>query len=119
MGKWTWILLISLLPWVPGLRARAGQPLKLAGNIPMPGVRGRIDHLSVDVKGRRLFVSALGNDTVEGLDLASGKDIHSITGVQEPQGVFYAPESNRIFIASGGDGSVHVLDGSTYQLLST
>jgi DNA-binding beta-propeller fold protein YncE len=111
--------LLCWLVWVPGLRAQAGPPLKLVGNIPMPGVRGRIDHLSVDVKGRRLFVSALGNDTVEVLDLASGKDIHSITGVQEPQGVFYVPESNRIFIANGGDGSVHILEGSSYKLLST
>ena len=112
------LLLICWLVWVPGLCAQAGAPLKLVANIPMPEVRGRIDHLSVDVKGRRLFVSALGNDTVEVLDLASGKDIHSITGMQEPQGVFYAPESNRIFIANGGDGSVHILDGSSYQPLS-
>lgn len=112
------LLLICWLVWVPGLCAQAGAPLKLVANIPMPEVRGRIDHLSVDVKGGRLFVSALGNDTVEVLDLASGKDIHSITGMQEPQGVFYAPESNRIFIANGGDGSVHILDGSSYQPLS-
>ncbi|HEV2245203.1 MAG TPA: hypothetical protein VGW37_01005, partial [Terriglobia bacterium] len=113
MKSCTRFLLICWLAWVPALYAQAGAPLKLVANIPMPEVRGRIDHLSVDVKGRRLFVSALGNDTVEVLDLASGKDIHSITGMQEPQGVFYAPESNRIFIANGGDGSVHILDGSS------
>lgn len=111
-------MLICWLGWVPGLCAQTSAPLKLVGNIPMPEVRGRIDHLSVDVKGRRLFVSALGNDTVEVIDLASGEDIHSITGMQEPQGVFYVPESNRIFIANGGDGSVHILDGSSYQPLS-
>lgn len=119
MKRCQWFLLFCWLAWVPGLFAQAGAPLKLVGSISMPGVRGRIDHLSVDVKGRRLFVSALGNDTVEVLDLASGKDIHSIAGVEEPQGVFYAPESNRIFIANGGDGSVHVLDGTNYKLLST
>jgi DNA-binding beta-propeller fold protein YncE len=85
----------------------------------MPGVSGRIDHLSVDVKGGRLFVAALGNDTVEVLDLAASKDIHSITGMREPQGVFYVPESNRLFIANGGDGVVSVLDGRSYKLLST
>ncbi|HET9178073.1 MAG TPA: YncE family protein [Terriglobia bacterium] len=112
-------LFICWLAWVPGLCAQVPAPLKLAANIPMPEVRGRIDHLSVDVKGHRLFVSALGNDTVEVIDLDAGKDIHSITGMQEPQGVFYVPESNRIFVANGGDGSVHVLDGTNYSLLST
>lgn len=119
MKSCAWFLLICCLAWVPGLYAQAGAPLKLAGNIPMPDVRGRIDHLSVDVKGGRLFVSALGNDTVEVIDLAAGMDIHSITGMQEPQGVFYVPESNRIFVANGGDGSVHILDGTSYQPLST
>ncbi len=118
MKKWIWTALICGLTFVPDLSAQ-GPPLKLVGTIPMPGVSGRIDHLSIDLKGRRLFVSALGNNTVEVLDLASGKDIHSITGMHEPQGVFFVPESNRIFVANGGDGVVRVLDGSSYKQLST
>jgi DNA-binding beta-propeller fold protein YncE len=119
MKKWIWFLSMCWLAWPPGLCAQAGPPLKLVQKIPMPGVAGRIDHLSVDVKGRRLFVSALGNNTVEVLDLASGKDIHSIAGMREPQGVFFVPESDRIFIANGDDGSVRVLDGRSYKVLST
>jgi DNA-binding beta-propeller fold protein YncE len=118
MKNLAWIALVCGLGFLPNLSAQA-PPLKLVGTIPMPGVRGRIDHLSVDVKGRRLFVSALGNDTVEVLDLASGKVIHSIAGMHEPQGVFYVPESNRIFIANGDDGVVRVLDGSSYKRLSS
>ena len=118
MKKWTWITLVFGLAWLPNLYAQAGPPMKLVERIPMPGVSGRIDHLAVDLKGRRLFVSALGNDTVEVIDLASGKDIHSITGMHEPQGVFYVPESNRLFIANGDDGSVHVLDGHSFKTLS-
>lgn len=119
MRKSMWFTLVCWLAGVPGLCAQAGPPLKLVQTIPMPGVEGRIDHLSVDVQGRRLFVSALGNDTVEVLDLTSGKDVHSITGMHEPQGVFYVPESGRIFIANGDDGSVNVLDGRSYKVLST
>jgi DNA-binding beta-propeller fold protein YncE len=118
MKKWTWIALVCGLAWLPNLYAQAMPPMKLIGRIPMPGVSGRIDHLAVDLKGRRLFVSALGNDTVEVIDLASGKDIHSITGMHEPQGVFYVPESNRLFIANGDDGAVHVLDGHSFKPLS-
>lgn len=118
MKNFVWIAMVCGLTLVPNLSAQ-GSPLKLVGTIPMPGVRGRIDHLSIDVKGHRLFVSALGNDTVEVLDLTSGKDIHSIAGMHEPQGVFYVPESNKIFVANGGDGVVRVLDGSSYRQLST
>lgn len=118
MKNFAWIVLIFGLTLVPILSAQE-PPLKLVGTIPMPGVSGRIDHLSVDVKGHRLFVSALGNNTVEVLDLASGKGIHSIAGMHEPQGVYYVPESNKIFIANGDDGVVRVLDGSSYRQLST
>jgi DNA-binding beta-propeller fold protein YncE len=117
MKNWTWTALLCGLALLPNLSAQ-GPPLKLVRTIPMPGVRGRIDHLSVDLKGKRLFVSALGNDTVEVLDLSSGKDVHSITGMGEPQGVFYVPESNKLFIANGDDGTVRVLDGSSYRQLS-
>src|SRR5713101_6899723 len=39
--------------------------------IPLDGVEGRIDHFGLDAKGKRLFVAALGNDTVEVVDLAA------------------------------------------------
>jgi len=38
----------------------AGEPpLELFATIPMPGVKGRIDHFAIDVKRHRLFVAAL------------------------------------------------------------
>jgi len=51
--------------------AEGTQPLVLTGAISLPGVQGRIHHLSTDQKGR-LFVSALGNNTEEVADLSSG-----------------------------------------------
>src|ERR1035437_1661757 len=45
--------------------------LSLAARIDLPDVNGRIDHLSADLKGHRLFVSALGNHTVEVLEVQS------------------------------------------------
>lgn len=57
------------------------EPLKLAQRIPLPGVQGRIDHMSVDTRGKRLFIAALGNETVEVVDLSAGKQIHTISGL--------------------------------------
>src|SRR6267142_2065897 len=91
--------------------AQTTQPLHLEKTIELPEVRGRIDHMSMDVKGQRLFVSALGNNTVEVIDIAAGSRIKTITGLQEPQGVLYVPENDRLFVANAKDGSVRIFVG--------
>src|SRR5713101_9402389 len=63
-------------------RPAAGQEppaLSLETHIPLQNVKGRIDHLSVDVKGERLFVAAVDNHTIEVVDLKSGQRVHTIT----------------------------------------
>jgi DNA-binding beta-propeller fold protein YncE len=97
--------------------AQAAQPLRLERKIEMPDVQGRIDHLSFDAKGHRLFVSALGNNTIEVLDVSSGKHLKTIPQLKEPQGVLYVPETNRIYVANGDDGSVRIFDGGSFALL--
>lgn len=103
----------------PIMRAQQNPPLRLIQTVPLPNVHGRIDHFDVDVKGQRLFMSALGNNTLEVFDLRSNKVIYAIRGLREPQGVTYVPRSNRIFVANGDDGTCRMFDGSTYKLLKT
>ncbi len=98
---------------------QAAQPLRLEKTIEMPDVQGRIDHLSVDVKGQRLFVAALGNNTLEVIDLKAGKRVKTIGQLQEPQGVLYVPATDRLYVANGKDGSVRIFDGSSYAPLKT
>jgi YVTN family beta-propeller protein len=104
----------TLLTW-----GQASQPLRLEKTIELPEVQGRIDHLSVDVKGQRLFVSALGNNTVEVIDIKAGKRVKTISGLQEPQGVLYVPATDRLYVANAKDGSVRIFDGSSYAPLKT
>lgn len=49
--------------------------LRLEKKIPLGEVRGRIDHLAVDLKRNRLFVAELENDTVGVVDLNTDKVI--------------------------------------------
>jgi len=112
-------LFIVLLALATLASGQASQPLRLEKTIELPEVQGRIDHLSVDVKGQRLFVSALGNNTVEVVDIKAGKRLKTVSGVQEPQGVLYVPATDRLFVANGKDGSVRVFDGSSYATLKT
>jgi hypothetical protein len=86
-------------------------PLVLEEKIPLGEVSGRIDHLSIDLARRRLFVAELGNDSLGVVDLAAGKVLRRITGMSEPQGVAYVPFADSIYVANGGDGSVRVLRG--------
>src|SRR5882672_8729692 len=97
--------------------AQDAQPLKLVQTIPMPSVKGRIDHMDVDVKGKRLFVAGLENGSVEVIDLQAGKWLKSIPGFKKPQGIAYVPSLNKVFVASGDDGMVRVFRGDTLDLL--
>jgi YVTN family beta-propeller protein len=106
--------LIGLAIGAAPLAHAAGEPpLALVATIPLPDVKGRIDHLDVDVKGRRLFIAALGNNTVEVIDIGTNRRTQSIPGFDEPQGLAYLPESNRLYVANGGAGRVDVLDGES------
>ena len=97
--------------------AQGAQPLKLVQTIPMPNVKGRIDHMDVDVKGKRLFVAGLENGSLEVVDLQAGRWTKSIPGFVKPQGIAYVAALNKLFVASGDDGMVRVFRGDTLELL--
>jgi DNA-binding beta-propeller fold protein YncE len=85
--------------------------LQLESKIPLGQVRGRIDHMAIDVKRQRLFVAELGNDSVGVVDLKEGKTVDTIRGLAEPQGVGYAPPSDTLYVANARDGSVRLFQG--------
>ena len=104
------IALAVLILGSAGLRAAAAPPpLAETQAIVLPGVERRIDHLAVDAAGKRLFVAALGNGTLEVLDVGAGKRITSIKGLKEPQGVAYLPLAHRIVVAMRG-GAIAAFD---------
>lgn len=89
--------------------------LRLVQTIPLPGVEGRIDHMAVDVASQRLFVAALGNNSVEVVDLRAGKRARSLTGFHEPQGLAYLSDTNQLIVASAGESTCCVLDGKAFE----
>ena len=112
-------LLIFLLAWLglPAVHAQATDMLKLTKTIPLAGVKGRFDHFTADVEGKRLFVAALGNDTLEIIDAAAAKRLHTITDLHKPTGVAFLAEANQIVAANGDDGTVKIFDGTNYKLV--
>jgi DNA-binding beta-propeller fold protein YncE len=100
---------------MPALPLESGKHLTLTKTIPLPGVKGRFDHFAIDTNAHRLFVAALGNDTLEMLDVAAGKRLHTIGGLHKPTGVVFLPAENEFGVANGNDGTFRVYDGKTYK----
>ncbi len=113
---WQLAALLALSP--AGVAAQQARlaPLK---TVALDGVKGRIDHMAADASGQRLFLAALGNGSLEVIDLAQGKVARSIPGLEEPQGMAFVPDLNRLFVACGGDGTLRIYDTRTFRQIST
>jgi len=92
-------------------RAAEPMPLQLEAKIPLGDVRGRIDHMAVDLDRQRLFVAELGNDSVGIVGLSASTVSGRIQGLKEPQGVGYVPSTDTLYVANAGDGSVRLFKG--------
>jgi hypothetical protein len=114
-SKTTYVAIGLCCTGIVTVAAQSAVPLKLKQTIPLPGVEGRIDHFAFDLTGERLFVCALGNNTVEVLDLRKGERVHSITGLGAPQGVGYVAEVSRLFVANDKGGICNIYDGKSFQ----
>src|SRR5262245_61343200 len=111
-------LLITVLAFVcavlPRAQSPAPQPLTFVRAIELPRVDGRLDHLAVDRSGR-LFVAALGNSTVEVLDVAKGVHVRSLPNFREPQGIAVAEGQNAVVVAEGQGAGLQLVDASTLE----
>jgi len=92
--------------------------LRRATAIRLEGVEGRIDHMAVDGRRQLLYVAALGNNTVEVIDLKAGKQAGRIEGPKKPQGICVVGESGQFVVASGEDGKCRKFDADQ-KLLGT
>ena len=115
--KTTSFVVVLICSGVCAAAAQSELALELKRTIALPGVEGRIDHLTYDPDGQRLFVCALGNNTVEVLDLQKSERIHSISGLSAPQGVGYVPEVKHLLIAQDKGGICRIYDARSFESL--
>jgi len=114
------LLLVSLLAAVCiPLYAEDHPALQLVKRVELPGVKGRFDHMAVDVEGQRLFIAALGNNTVEVVDVRDGKRIRSLSGFQKPTGIAFLSDQKRFVVASGDDGCCRIFEADSMKLIHT
>jgi DNA-binding beta-propeller fold protein YncE len=106
-----------LLSTVQVAFAQTAAPLKLATKYEIPAsVKGRFDHLGIDMGGNRLFVVAEEGGQVLVFDLGSGKIVRTIN-VPHPHAVLVREDLNHIYITDEEKGAVNIYDGKTYELL--
>jgi DNA-binding beta-propeller fold protein YncE len=113
------LIVAPVLWFMVTLASAQAAALRPVQAIPLPDIDGRIDHFAIDVKGRRAFLAALAKNTVEVVDLKAGRVTRTLSGFAKPQGVRFVAELNRLFVATGDDGVLHTLDGTTLSVLRT
>lgn len=95
-------------------------PLKLVATYEFPGdIKGNFDHLTVDVRGHRLFATPQEHKSVEVIDLRSGKWIHSIPGIEVPHALLYRQDLDRLYVTDGKTGDLKIFSGKTYKLIKS
>jgi len=96
---------------------RESPPIRQVQEIPLPGVQGRLDHFTLDLKRKRVIFSGLGNNSVQVVDAFAGKMIQNIPGLSQPQGTFYLQEGDKLYVANAADGHVNIYNGTKFNLL--
>ena len=116
MNKFKLILAMAFFLGAQAVAAQNVEPLKLATKYEIPAsIKGRFDHLGIDITGNRLFVVSEEAQQVLIFDMAGGKYVRSIK-VDHPHAVLYREDLNKIYITDEGKGVVNIYDGKTYEL---
>ncbi len=120
MKKIQTIGLLLFIALTMKVSAQDKQFLKLVATTPLPGFTGDFDHFGIDLKGKRLFLTAEDHQTVEVFDL-DGKRLHSITGFAAPHAILFVSATNRLIITDGDDknGAVELVNGADYKIIDT
>jgi DNA-binding beta-propeller fold protein YncE len=120
MKKRYLILMAAFLGIALRAQCQGTAPLKLVQTFTFPAeVKGNFDHISIDLKGNRLFTTPEDYKAVVVFDLKTGKVIHTIEGILRPHAVLYREDLNRLYVTDGTAGDLKIFDGATYRLLSS
>lgn len=99
-----------------GVGETSGPALRFVTKYEMPlAVKGNFDHFGIDLKRNRLFATAEDYRSVLVFDVGTGKILRRIPGVGRPHAILYLPQTDRLYVTDGGDGSVRVYEGQRYE----
>jgi DNA-binding beta-propeller fold protein YncE len=111
------IVVAIVVLWMVGLQPRVAEPIRFVRAIELPGVEGRMDHMTADAAGQKLFIAALASNTVEVVDIAAGTHLKSLTGFREPTGVASVPDAGSVAVANGQGDGVRTINAVDYRVI--
>jgi DNA-binding beta-propeller fold protein YncE len=103
----------------PSAAAAEPPPLERVRTIDLKGPVGGMDHLAIDAKRGRLFVANTVNNTLDIVDLKTGKLLKQIPGQGRIRGIDYSPDADRVFVGNGTGGVCNTFDGDGYELIKS
>src|SRR5260370_22096910 len=110
------IVSTAVLAFIIGVWAQEKASLKLLHSTPLPELRdGDFDHLTPDVEGNRLFVTAEENSKVLIFDLKTNKLIHTIDDVKAPHSMLYRADLKKLFVVDSDLGEVKIYETESYK----
>jgi DNA-binding beta-propeller fold protein YncE len=99
-----------------GIKSQEKPPLELLQSISLLDLHdGDFDHLTVDVRGKRLFACAEVNSKVLVIDLSTNKIIHTMDDLKSPHSLLYRSDLKKLFVVDGGLGEVKIYETTTYK----
>jgi hypothetical protein len=112
---------LAALAFVGALCAQSGidSAVTLQRTIALPGVTGKFDHFAIDEAKNRLFAAATGNQSVEVIDLATGKNVQSLAGLGRPHGLVWLAGSGQLFVADGSKAELDRFEGSPLKMVKS
>jgi DNA-binding beta-propeller fold protein YncE len=110
------LLSTVLLAFAVAVSAQDKAPLKLLHSTPLSELHdGDFDHLTADVAGNRLFVTAEANSKVLVFDLKTDKLIHTFDDLKAPHSMLYRADLKKLFVADSDLGEVKIYDTDSYK----
>ncbi|MBN8838455.1 MAG: YncE family protein [Sphingobacteriia bacterium] len=93
--------------------------LSLINTIKFSDIKGRIDHFTYDLQNGKIYIAALGNNTVEEIDIKNFTRTHTIQNFSEPQGIVYLPKKRCIAVANGANGKCDFISTKSYDKIKS
>src|SRR6202140_4276258 len=110
------IVSAAILALVIGVSAQENAPMKPVHSTPLPELHaGDFDHLTPDIEGNRLFVTAEENSKVLVFDLKTNKLIHTIDDLKAPHSMLYRADLKKLFVVDGDLGEVKIYETDSYK----
>jgi DNA-binding beta-propeller fold protein YncE len=103
----------------PAATANTAAVLHLGGRTELPSYSGDFDHFAADVKGNRLFLAGEDQGTLEVFDLQTGAHLRTVKGFEQPHGILYLPDVNRLIVTDSGAGMTKVVDATSYRVIGS